>query len=172
MWAQFSAIIFPVLSNLTVKFLRGVPAVIRTVFTSHGWWQSPPLCWRWGCSPSPGLWCKEWGELFGCLVESWDRRGQSVMEWLLSLLLSCLPWHECPSSSTLKGTLLARGEWDILAADPRVGVKGNRGADEREHNYGQKTKSNLVSKQLFWWEGGLHGGEGVHNWDQAFSLAS
>lgn len=76
------------------------------------------------------------------------------MEWLLSLLLSCLPWHECPSSFTLKGTLLDRREWDILATDPRVGVKGNRGADERERNYGQKTKRNLVSKQLFWWEGG------------------
>lgn len=52
------------------------------------------------------------------------------------MLLSCLPWHECPSSSILKGTLLAKGEWDILATDPRVGVKGNRGADEREPNYG------------------------------------
>lgn len=39
-------------------------------------------------------------------------------------------------------------------------VKGNRGADEREHNYGQKTKRNLVSKQLFWWEGGAGRDEG------------
>lgn len=131
-----------------------------------GLWHSQPLCCSSGCRASSGLWCKERGELFGCLGRSWDRRGQSVMEWLLSSLLSCLPWHECPSSSTLKGTLLAQAEWDILATDPRAGVKGNRGADEREHNYGQKTKRNLVCKQLFWWEGGEVGFEGGHNWDQ------
>lgn len=89
-----------------------------------------PLCaaqgWR-VQGPGPGLWCNELGALFGCLGRSWDRRGQSVMEWLLCSLLSCLPWHECPSSSILKGTLLAKGEWDILATDPEVEVKGNSG---------------------------------------------
>lgn len=58
-----------------------------------------------------------------------------------------------PLHPTLKGTLLAEGEWDILATDPRSrGVKGNRGADERERNYRRKTKRKPVCKQLFWWE--------------------
>lgn len=48
-----------------------------------------------------------------------------------------------------KRHIIGLREWDILATDPRVGVKGNRGADERERNYGRKTKRNLVSKQLF-----------------------
>lgn len=122
--------------------------------------------WREGCSPGPGLWCKEQGGAFGCLGRSWERRGHSVMEWLLSPLLSCLPWHECLSSSTLKGTLLAKGEWDILATDPRIRVKGNKGADKREHNYGWKTKRNLVSKQLFWWEGERGSVLTGYNWDQ------
>lgn len=64
-----------------------------------------------------------------------------------------------------------RREWDILATDPRVGVKGNRGADERERNYGQKTKRNLVSKQLFWWEVGIVG-KGSTIEIKTFSLAS
>lgn len=68
---------------------------------------------------------------------------------------------------------MARGEWDILATDPRVGVKGNRGADERERNYGRKTKRNLVSKQLFWWEGGERvGPKGGTIEIKTFSLAS
>lgn len=71
-----------------------------------------------------------------------------------------------PLHPTLKGTLLAEGEWDILATDPQSrGVKGNRGADERERNYRPKTKSKPVCKQLFWWEAergsGLGGGRGT-----------
>lgn len=157
-----------------IKSLRGFSPVITTTLVNHFAFpfagDTVTLCavqgWGWDCSPGPGLWCKKRGKLFGCLGRSLDRRGQSVMEWLLSSLLSCLPWHECPSSSTLKGTLLVQREWDILATDPRVGVKGNRGADERKRNYGQKTKRNLVSKQLFWWEAGRGSGLREYNWDQ------
>lgn len=109
------------------------------------------------------------GGAFGCLGRSRDRRGQSVMEWLLSSPLSCLAlaWI-APLHPTLKGTLLAKGEWDILATDPRSrGVKGNRGADERERNYRPKTKSKPVCKQLFWWEAERGSGwKGVYDRDQ------
>lgn len=79
-----------------------------------------------------------------------------------------------PLHPTLKGTLLAEGEWDILATDPRSwGVKGNRGADERERNYRPKTKSKPVCKQLFWWEVERGFGKGgIQSRSRHFSPAS
>lgn len=70
------------------------------------------------------------------------------------LSCSCLPWRECPSSSALKGTLWSRVEWDILGTDPRAGVKGNRGADERASNYGQRQKETLSPNNNFGGKGG------------------
>ncbi|CAG02021.1 unnamed protein product [Tetraodon nigroviridis] len=59
------------------------------------------------------------------------------------MLLSCLPWHECPSSSILKGTLLAKGEWDILATDPRV-----EGAVEDQISMGSQIRISLIVECL------------------------
>lgn len=139
----------------------GVSTVMTTALVDRcdfpGRWHSRPLC----CAgPEPRLPSGRRSLMWGARRAVWvfgQEPGQTGAECdgvitLLAALLSALAWM--PLFIHPKRHIIGPREWDILATDPRVEVKGNRGADERERNYGRKTKRNLVSKQLFWWEGG------------------